>query len=149
VGTTGGTGDSCTIPSSPDTGASEQDIDGWHFVMHATQPCEDPVAQVQYIDHTEAFGMVAGEIEGGAAAGGSRIEIDVAGRTRTDWVTLDTGFAAATPPVVHFGLGDAKLIDELQVTLPQGGQVVTLPGPLAGRRRVTVSETARPAARGP
>lgn len=67
---------------------------------------------------------------------GSKVRIEAGGRTQTNWVKSDAGYASHRPLRVHFGLGSASVIDRLTVTLPDG----TTLGATAveARRRITV-----------
>ncbi len=70
---------------------------------------------------------------------GSRVAIEVDGRTQTAWVTSDPGFAAAKTPEVWFGLGEAQAVDRLVVTLPWGEGSIEVEGPFEARRRLVVA----------
>jgi enediyne biosynthesis protein E4 len=70
---------------------------------------------------------------------GARVEVTAGGITQTDWVMGDSGWGAAQPLVVHFGLGAAEQVDRLRVVLPGQDALVT-DTPFAGRRRVTLAE---------
>jgi hypothetical protein len=66
----------------------------------------------------------------------SRVELTIAGRTQTAWVTTESSYGAGRPPLVHFGTGDASRIDSLVVT-PPGGEPIEATG-IDVRRRVSV-----------
>lgn len=66
---------------------------------------------------------------------GARVEVTAGGHTQTDWVMTDSGWGAAQPPVVHFGLGDAQDVDHLRVVMPDG-RVLDAETPFPARRRV-------------
>lgn len=52
---------------------------------------------------------------------GATVEVQSDGRTQTGFVTTDSGYGAAHPPSVWFGLGSAQSVDRLSVRLPWGG----------------------------
>ncbi|MDP6933747.1 MAG: FG-GAP-like repeat-containing protein, partial [Myxococcota bacterium] len=67
---------------------------------------------------------------------GSRIEVTAGERTWTGWTTRDSAMGGGRPSVVHLGLGDVGLVDELRVETPQGEVLrATLFEP---RRRIAV-----------
>jgi hypothetical protein len=52
---------------------------------------------------------------------GARIRLtDESGLTQYNHVTTSTGFAASSDPRVHFGLGRASRIRELEIRWPSG-----------------------------
>ena len=71
----------------------------------------------------------------------SRVEIDVDGKTKVDWSTTHSGYAATHEPIVHFGLGEHEIVDALRVTDPYGNSW-EYEHPFQGRRRVIVGSPA-------
>ncbi|MFT5683297.1 MAG: hypothetical protein ACI8RZ_004228 [Myxococcota bacterium] len=66
----------------------------------------------------------------------SKVVVESGGITQTAIVSRDTGFSAAGPERVWFGLGAAQTVDRLTITTPDG---VMLTGEnIAARRRVSV-----------
>ena len=53
---------------------------------------------------------------------GSAIEIEAGGRTQYGAASTESGYGAAQPPTVWFGLGDAQVVDRLTVRSPWGGE---------------------------
>jgi len=52
-------------------------------------------------------------------------------------VSRDTGFAASSPPIAWFGLGDAERVDQLTIVLPDG-EVITASS-VDGRRTIAIA----------
>ena len=58
---------------------------------------------------------------------GARVTIEAAGHRQTRWVTAgSTSYCSADVPEVHFGLGDADIVDKIEVLWPTG-ELVTYP----------------------
>jgi len=71
---------------------------------------------------------------------GARITVTIDGVSRfADLRAGGTGFAASGPPEVHFGLGDASVVDLLEVRWPDGR--VSEVTDLAGSQRVWLSRS--------
>ncbi|MFT4975790.1 MAG: hypothetical protein ACI8S6_001683, partial [Myxococcota bacterium] len=52
---------------------------------------------------------------------GARISVEASGTWQHRWVwSGGSSFAVTLPPRVHFGLGDATLVDQIVVTWPDG-----------------------------
>jgi len=68
----------------------------------------------------------------------SEVRVTAGGRAWTRWVRTDLGFAGARAPEVWFGLGEAQIVDRLEVVLPWTGQSVVIDEPFEARRRVRV-----------
>ncbi|MFO0908917.1 MAG: FG-GAP-like repeat-containing protein [Isosphaeraceae bacterium] len=51
---------------------------------------------------------------------GARVTIRCSGRTATRWLASGTGYLTASEPVVHFGLGEARAVDQVEVRWPSG-----------------------------
>jgi hypothetical protein len=51
---------------------------------------------------------------------GARIRISAAGRTQFNHVTTACGYASSSAGPVHFGLGPAKTVDEIEIRWPSG-----------------------------
>ncbi len=64
------------------------------------------------------------------------VVVEADGITRAALTSRGPGYAASTPPIAHFGLGDAERIDRVTLRLPDGSEEI-LEGPLAPRRRLT------------
>jgi hypothetical protein len=73
-----------------------------------------------------------------AAPIGAQVVIEAGGRTQTSWVTAQSAVGGNKPPIVRFGLGDAALVDRLEVT-GMDGQVWLVEAPFEARRRVTIT----------
>ncbi len=67
---------------------------------------------------------------------GSVVEVEVGGRTQTNWVKVDAGYQSHRPARLHFGLGEVSTIDRLSVTLADGTTIGATA--IEARRRVTV-----------
>ncbi len=72
------------------------------------------------------------------APAGSRVEVEAGGKVQVDWIHPTSGFGAAGPLEVWFGLGDAQTIDRLRVELPWDGGVYESSGAFEARRRVSL-----------
>jgi enediyne biosynthesis protein E4 len=59
---------------------------------------------------------------GGRDAYGARVRIHAAGRWRAGWVNPGYSYACSNDPQVHFGLGDATVVDTIEVTWPDGSK---------------------------
>ena len=73
-----------------------------------------------------------------AAPIGAQVVIEAGGRTQTSWVTAQSAVGGSKPPIVRFGLGEAALVDRLEVT-GMDGQVWLVEAPFEARRRVTIT----------
>jgi hypothetical protein len=51
---------------------------------------------------------------------GAKVDLVAAGLAQTSYVTLARGYLSASEPITTFGLGNAKVIDELTVSWPSG-----------------------------
>src|SRR6185503_10262595 len=51
---------------------------------------------------------------------GARVFVTTGGRTQMREIRAGSNFASQDPAEAHFGLGDAKLVDELRVVWPDG-----------------------------
>ncbi|WP_246560439.1 VCBS repeat-containing protein [Zobellia russellii] len=51
---------------------------------------------------------------------GARVYVTVNGRTQMQELTLTRGFQSSVAPMLHFGLGDASIVDGLKVVWPNG-----------------------------
>ena len=69
---------------------------------------------------------------------GSRITVNSATRSQTDWVRADRGLQATARVPMHFGLGADATVDSIVVNLPGGDKLVAV-GPIDARRLVTLS----------
>jgi enediyne biosynthesis protein E4 len=67
---------------------------------------------------------------------GSVVRVEAGGRMQTNWVKMDAGYQSHRPARLHFGLGDAAMIDHLTVTLADGTTLGATA--IEARRRVTV-----------
>jgi len=70
---------------------------------------------------------------------GARIVATVGGRNQMREIRRNTGFAASSLPVAHFGLGTARSVDELEVRWPSG--LVSRLEQVAANRQLTVRES--------
>lgn len=66
---------------------------------------------------------------------GTRVEVQLAGRTQVDWATHQVGMSAYAPSVVHLGLGADDEVLGVDLRLPDG-TLARLDGPLEARRRL-------------
>jgi len=51
---------------------------------------------------------------------GARIRISAAGRQQFNYMSTATGYASSSAGPVHFGLGPAKMVDEVEIRWPSG-----------------------------
>jgi hypothetical protein len=51
---------------------------------------------------------------------GARVRVRAGGREQLREISGRAGFASAAPPMAHFGLGDAQVIDTIEVEWPSG-----------------------------
>lgn len=51
---------------------------------------------------------------------GAKVKIKVNGKEQLQELSLSRGFLSSTPPMLHFGLGKERAIDELEVIWPSG-----------------------------
>lgn len=72
---------------------------------------------------------------------GSRVAVTAGGRTVWDWAHPQSGIGAAGSSRVHLGLGAARSIQSIVVTLPWDQGTITIPGPIDARRVITVAAT--------
>ena len=90
--------------------------------------------------------MVSLQGEGGNRRGvGARVELRVGGRRQVRQVSLTRGYMSAGDAMVHFGLADAEVIDELSVVWPSGRRQV-LRDVAADQLLVVREQDAEPAA---
>jgi hypothetical protein len=68
----------------------------------------------------------------------SRITVNSATRSQTDWVRADRGVQATARVPMHFGLGSDAVVDSIVVNLPGGDKLVAV-GPIEARRLVTLT----------
>jgi hypothetical protein len=55
------------------------------------------------------------------SAVGARVKVVAADRSWVRWVTAGgTGYGTGGPPEVHFGLGDLRTVDRIEVLWPDG-----------------------------
>jgi hypothetical protein len=69
---------------------------------------------------------------------GARVHVSVAGHRQTREVHAGSAFLSQQTLVQHFGLGDARRADAVEITWPSGARTVL--GPLDGDRRWRVVE---------
>ena len=53
---------------------------------------------------------------------GAKIRVAVAGKSQFNSVSTASGYASSSAGPVHFGLGDAKVVDEIEITWPSGAK---------------------------
>ena len=70
---------------------------------------------------------------------GARIRIAAGGRTQFNYVSTASGYASSSAGPVHFGLGDARTVDEIEIRWPSG--IVQKFKNLAGDRIIHVRES--------
>jgi hypothetical protein len=73
-----------------------------------------------------------------AAPPGSRVIVTAGGESWGALATTEAGYASGGPARVHVGLGATETVDRIDVDIPWSGRV-TLTGPVAARRRITVT----------
>ena len=73
---------------------------------------------------------------------GTLLRLEAAGKAQWNHATSAVGYASSSDPVVHFGIGDAKAVDAVEVTWPSG--VRTKLGTLEGGRVHDLKAPARP-----
>jgi hypothetical protein len=66
---------------------------------------------------------------------GARVELDAAGRTQVRLLNGSPSYLGTSELLVHFGLGDAPVVDEVRVYWPRG-QVTVITSPAASVRHV-------------
>jgi hypothetical protein len=72
---------------------------------------------------------------------GAVVKVQVGGRTLTKVMDGSTGYLSHGLIPLYFGLGEAEKADSIQITWPSGKKQ-TLPGPVAGNRKLDVTEAA-------
>ncbi len=77
-----------------------------------------------------------------ALALGAVVRVTAGGVTQQDYVRITDGFLTQVPAELHFGLGDARAIDRLEVTWPSGGTQAWKG--LAAGRLITIREGGEP-----
>jgi len=51
---------------------------------------------------------------------GARVRVVAAGRSRVQWLGVQSSYLSGNSPVLHFGLGEAAVVDTVEVTWPDG-----------------------------
>ena len=74
---------------------------------------------------------------------GSRVQVESASGTQTDWARIDRGYESTAWIPLHFGLGSDEVIDAILVDVP-GGQQHRIEGPIESRRIITLRRSDRP-----
>src|SRR6185503_13702057 len=64
---------------------------------------------------------------------GALVRLSAGGVVRQDYVRITDGFLSQVPADLHFGLGDARTIDWIEVRWPSGGPVQRFENVPAGR----------------
>ena len=80
------------------------------------------------------------QIEGAGLGIGTRVAVKASGLP-AQWqrVHTDSSYLSASDPRVHFGLGDATTVDEIEVLWPAGKKQVVR-GPIKVNRLLTIRE---------
>ncbi len=78
---------------------------------------------------------------GNRDAVGAKIRLTVADKTLTRWVEAGSGYAAQSAFPVHFGLGSAEWIDNVEITWPSGESVQITGADLGINRMVRIEES--------
>lgn len=76
------------------------------------------------MNETAAGHWLALKLEGRASnrsALGARVKASSAGRAQVAWVANSVGYASASDLRVHFGLGSADRVEEIEIAWPSGG----------------------------
>ncbi|MEQ1501086.1 MAG: CRTAC1 family protein [Myxococcota bacterium] len=74
---------------------------------------------------------------------GGRVFVTAGGRTQLQVVVAGgVSYASSPAPEVHFGLGDARTVDEIRVEWPDGAESVL--GGVDARQRITISRSPAP-----
>ena len=98
--------------------------------------------------HWVRFRLEARESNPGAV--GARIVLWAAGHRQTRWVEAGSGYASQSPYPVHFGLGDARTLEGLEIAWPSGRRERYSAGDLAALggvdRQIVLVEGGGPAA---
>jgi len=55
---------------------------------------------------------------------GTKIQLKSGGQTQHQYLTLTRGFQSSVPPTLHFGLGEATIVDTILIVWPDGYQEV-------------------------
>ena len=86
-----------------------------------------PQVRIWRNDHRSPGSRILVELQGSggkdgsnAQAIGARVTLRAGGRTRVKEVAAGTGFLSQGSPRLHFGLGDARRVDRLEVRWPRG-----------------------------
>jgi hypothetical protein len=69
---------------------------------------------------------------------GARVTIEAAGRTQMREIRRTSLYEGSTLPIAHFGLGEARTIDRLEVRWPSGA--VTVEERIPANQRLTLVE---------
>ncbi len=77
---------------------------------------------------------------------GAAVKLTAGGITQTQWMDGSSGYLSHSILPLYFGLGDAAVVDRIEVSWPSGIRQV-LAGPLAANRQLDVTEAGRAAAR--
>ena len=61
---------------------------------------------------------------GGRTVLGTRVRVTAGGRSQTQWYSVSPSYASGSLVDLHFGLGDAQKVDEIEITWPGGERQV-------------------------
>ncbi|MBN9119596.1 MAG: CRTAC1 family protein [Planctomycetes bacterium] len=126
-------------PDGYGTGAAVCDIDGdgvLELLVSRGEKAAQPLAIFKARSPYSNWLRVRPLTRFGAPARGAVVRAEYGGRVRVKGVCAGSGYLCQMEPVAHFGLGDARAVERVTVTWPDGASVVLLnPG---GNRTVTV-----------
>ena len=150
LGTGGGRFADATLSAGPPwrvprlvCGLAAGDLDNDGRIDLVIVPQNAPVAY--FHNRGEAGHGLTLRLEGTASnrdAIGARVTVTAGGRRQSGWRIGGGSFQSASDPRLHFGLGDAERVDQVEVAWPSGR--VTRAGPLPADNGYLARPTRRP-----
>lgn len=111
------------------TGAAVCDIDGdgvLELLVSRGEGAEQPLSLYKARSAGANWLRVRPLTRFGAPARGAVVRAEYGGRVRIKGVCAGSGYLCQMEPVAHFGLGDARTVDRVTVTWPDGAAVALL-----------------------
>jgi hypothetical protein len=124
---------------------ADLDRDGWLDIGKRILNNGDSITNSEnavYLSHCGTEGWLEVALEQPETANtraiGAKVAVEAGGRTYRRWVNGGgTGYASQPPADLHFGLGDADVVDQITVTWPDGAVSRLLD--VDARQRVTIT----------